>query len=73
MDSAESVSKVPLLCKNNIKLGLPHGSIFIVSEMVWTGLEPKAAGYVVYCSATILIINLRKQVSEFTLDQGFTF
>ena len=40
IDSSKNVavSIVPLLCSDNIELGLPHGSIFLVSEMVWTGL-----------------------------------
>ena len=67
------MSIVPLLCSDNIELGLPHGSIFLVSEMVWTGLEPIAAGYELYGSATIVSITLGTQVLEFTLDQGFTF
>ena len=75
IDSGKSVSVsiVPLLCSENIELGLAHGSSFLVSEMLWTGLEPLVGGYVLYGSATILILAMGSQVVEFTLDQGFIF
>ena len=75
IDSSKNVavSLVPLLCSDNIELGLPHGSTFLVSEMVWTGLQPMAAGYVLYGSATIFTITVGSSVVEFTLDQDFTF
>jgi len=68
-----SVSYDPLLCSDNIEVGLPHGSIFMVSELVRAGTEPVAAGYALYGSATVLVISVGQGVTEFTLDEQFQF
>ena len=44
-----------------------------MSELVWTGAEPVAAGYALYGSATLLVLSVGSGLVEFTLDQGFRF
>jgi len=68
-----SVSYDPLICSENIAVGLPHGSMFRVSELVKTGTSMVAAGYALYGSATVLVVSVGRGVEEFTLDEDFQF
>ena len=68
-----AVSLTPLLCPHNILTGLPHASVFLLSEMEREGLRPRLAGYILYSSLTVLVLNLNNTVVEFTLDQDDVF
>ena len=39
----------------------------------WDGLRPRLAGYVLYSSVTVLLLNIGDTVREFTLDQDDVF
>ena len=41
--------------------------------MQWDGLRPRLAGYVLYSSVTVLLLNIGDTVREFTLDQDDVF
>ena len=65
-----AVSLTPLLCPHNILTGLPHASVFLLSDMEWDGLRPRLGGYILYSSLTVLVLSLNNTVLEFTLDQA---
>ena len=68
-----AVSLTPLLCPHNILTGLPHASVFLLSNMEREGLRPMLGGYILYSSLTVLVLSLNSTVVEFTLDQDDVF
>ena len=59
--------------QDNILSGLPHASVFVLSDMEWDGLRPRIAGYIMYSSTTVIVFTLNDTVVEFTLDQDDVF